>query len=49
MGTHFNVSTYDDELLSKTTLLEGSVRIFKRKSSVLLVPGQQAQWIKKER
>lgn len=39
LGTHFNVNTYPDELTSRTTLLEGSVRV---NSSVVLVPGQQA-------
>ena len=27
LGTHFNVSSYDDEVTVKTTLLEGSVRV----------------------
>lgn len=39
LGTHFNVNTYPDELTSRTTLLEGSVRV---NSTVVLVPGQQA-------
>ncbi|WP_159451628.1 FecR family protein [Pedobacter africanus] len=49
LGTHFNVNSYRDEALSKTTLLEGSVRInaiAKKKetpgSGILLLPGQQA-------
>ncbi len=37
-GTHFNVSAYEDEY-SKTTLLEGSVRV----NDHLLLPGQQAK------
>jgi len=39
LGTHFNVNAYADETRSKTTLLEGSVKI---NNSVLLKPGQQA-------
>lgn len=39
LGTHFNVNTYPDELTSRTTLLEGSVRV---NSSTVLLPGQQA-------
>ncbi|MGX5690683.1 FecR family protein [Arcticibacter tournemirensis] len=44
LGTHFNINSYGDEIASKTTLLEGSVRI----SSVetgnykIILPGQQA-------
>lgn len=36
IGTHFNVSTFDEEV--KTTLLEGVVKV----NDVLLSPGQQA-------
>ncbi|OQP45290.1 hypothetical protein A4H97_32765 [Niastella yeongjuensis] len=32
IGTHFNVNAYDDEPASKTTLLEGSVRVGRRPS-----------------
>lgn len=44
LGTHFNVSSYNDEPQIKTTLLEGSVKIsnLKSKISSLLKPGQQA-------
>lgn len=42
LGTHFNISAYKDEEQSRTTLLEGSVRISKLKSHRLLLPGQQA-------
>ncbi len=41
LGTHFNVSAYKDEENSKTTLLEGSIRITSGSSSNLLQPGQQ--------
>ncbi|MET1057694.1 MAG: FecR family protein [Pedobacter sp.] len=40
LGTHFNVNAYDNELLAKTTLLEGSVKI---NDNTLLKPGQQAR------
>lgn len=48
LGTHFNIKTYEDEEDTKTTLLEGSVRISPRDerqtfSPGLLEPGQQAQ------
>ncbi len=51
LGTHFNVSAYDDESTIKTTLLEGSVRVSSSLShsvsssprpSVILSPNQQA-------
>ncbi|WP_316835383.1 FecR family protein [Pedobacter nutrimenti] len=49
LGTHFNVSAYEDDTLTRTTLLEGSVRIVSERristsgqSSVVLKPGQQA-------
>jgi len=48
LGTHFNINSYADELVTKTTLLEGSVRltsfINKARSgkSYLLKPGEQA-------
>ncbi|UOE46304.1 FecR domain-containing protein [Mucilaginibacter sp. SMC90] len=41
LGTHFNVSAYEDEKDIKTTLIEGSVSLSNNKSSALLVPGQQ--------
>jgi transmembrane sensor len=43
LGTHFNINSYGDEGLIKTTLLEGSVRVEKHGKSVTLRPGQQAQ------
>jgi len=42
LGTHFNISSYADEPLVKTTLLEGSVKV-SGKNSVVLRPGEQAQ------
>ena len=43
LGTHFNIMAYNDEPAIKTTLLEGSVKIVKDKTTGFLKPGQQAQ------
>jgi len=42
LGTHFNVNSYSDEAAVKTTLLEGSVKIYSANGAVLISPGQQA-------
>lgn len=44
LGTHFNINSYNDEPSTKTTLLEGSVKILEKatKRTVVLKPGQQA-------
>ena len=42
LGTHFNVNVYENEPLSRTTLLEGSVRITTGNNHAFLKPGQQA-------
>ncbi len=43
LGTHFNINSYQDEKATKTTLLEGSVRITGSQArSAKLQPGQQA-------
>ncbi|TLV02199.1 FecR family protein [Dyadobacter luticola] len=51
LGTHFNVNTYKDEGAVKTTLLEGSVKVYalhadsrpgKNQDVVRLFPGEQA-------
>jgi len=53
LGTHFNINAYSDEPLTKTTLLEGSVKVSvlqagmlsaaqQARHSVLLSPNQQA-------
>lgn len=44
LGTHFNINSYEDEIASKTTLLEGSVRIISVKTGdeKIILPGQQA-------
>lgn len=39
LGTHFNINSYRDEPVSKTTLLEGSVRV---NDNTILKPGEQA-------
>jgi transmembrane sensor len=43
LGTHFNINDYDDEPVSKTTLLEGKVKITAGGKSSFLKPGQQAE------
>jgi transmembrane sensor len=44
LGTHFNISSYDDEPAIKTTLLEGKVKVTATSNNVakILMPGQQA-------
>ncbi|MDX3916953.1 MAG: DUF4974 domain-containing protein [Pseudosphingobacterium sp.] len=44
LGTEFNVSAYENEAVSATTLIEGSVKVTdaSSKSSAILRPGQQA-------
>lgn len=42
LGTHFNINSYDDEEVIRTTLLEGSVVINQNLKSKKLYPGQQA-------
>jgi transmembrane sensor len=41
LGTHFNITDYDDDSEIKTTLLEGSVKLSNTAGSVMLVPNQQ--------
>ncbi|MBL7700047.1 MAG: FecR domain-containing protein [Chitinophagaceae bacterium] len=43
LGTHFNVNGYSDEAVTKTTLLEGSIRIRTNSTLRMLKPGQQIQ------
>lgn len=43
LGTRFNVSAYDDEETTKTTLLQGAVKVVSQNRSEYLSPGQQAQ------
>ncbi len=42
LGTHFNINSYSDEPMAKTTLLEGSVRIKTNSSQRIIKPGDQA-------
>jgi len=43
LGTDFNVMAYEDEPISRTTLVDGAVKIESGQQSVKLEPGQQAQ------
>lgn len=43
LGTSFNVNTYDDEHMIKTTLVEGSLRVNADSEKQIIKPGQQAQ------
>jgi ferric-dicitrate binding protein FerR (iron transport regulator) len=43
IGTHFNVMAYNDELLLKTTLLQGAVKFKSNDKTWILKPGQQVQ------
>jgi len=43
LGTHFNINSYTDELATKTTLLEGSVKISVQGNQKILTPGEQSQ------
>lgn len=42
LGTHFNVNSYSNEPVVKTTLLEGSVKVSNGKSTSILKPNQQS-------
>jgi transmembrane sensor len=45
LGTHFNINAYTEETSTRTTLLEGSVKVSligATSESLVLVPGQQA-------
>jgi len=42
LGTHFNLMAYTNEGASRTTLLEGSVKVGNGVSNKIIVPGQQA-------
>ncbi|WGQ11696.1 FecR family protein [Pedobacter gandavensis] len=47
LGTHFNINAYTDEPSTKTTLLEGAVKVFSKERedrSLILKPGQQSAW-----
>lgn len=42
LGTHFNINAYPDQATTKTSLLEGLIRIKNDNGNVVLKPGQQA-------
>jgi transmembrane sensor len=42
LGTHFDIMAYPDETETKTTLVEGSVRVSNNTDMQMLKPGQQA-------
>lgn len=47
LGTHFNINTYEDEASIKTTLVEGSVKVFRKTNNIsgefrILKAGQQS-------
>lgn len=42
LGTHFNINSYADEPMVKTTLTQGRVKVSKAGNYVFLNPGQQA-------
>lgn len=43
LGTHFNVKAYEDEPAYRTTLLEGSVKVYSGKQGSIIKPGEQAK------
>jgi ferric-dicitrate binding protein FerR (iron transport regulator) len=43
LGTHFNINAYQDEQVTKTTLLEGSVKVLTKGVSSKIKPGEQVQ------
>lgn len=42
LGTHFNINSYADEAVTKTTLLEGSIKVSSLNATKILQPGQQS-------
>jgi len=42
LGTHFNISSYPEDNGFSTTLLEGAIRVFNKKYTEVLKPGQTA-------
>ncbi|HQS25352.1 MAG TPA: DUF4974 domain-containing protein [Sediminibacterium sp.] len=43
LGTRFNINTYMDENASKTTLLQGKIKLVTKSNNTILSPGQQVQ------
>ncbi|WP_158288388.1 FecR family protein [Mucilaginibacter psychrotolerans] len=48
LGTHFNVNSYQDEPVNRTTLLEGRIKISIGSSDKILIPGEQASVTNKQ-
>lgn len=44
LGTKFNVRSYDDDTVSQTTLIEGSVKVYAGDKENLLRPGSRASY-----
>jgi transmembrane sensor len=42
LGTHFNINAYADEQATRTTLLEGSVKVSAGSASSIIKPGEQS-------
>ncbi|MCK7554731.1 FecR domain-containing protein [Chitinophaga sedimenti] len=42
LGTHFNINAYPDEQATRTTLLEGSVKVSAGSNSSIIKPGEQS-------
>lgn len=48
LGTHFNINSYQDEVYTKVTLLEGSVKLYLQPNgngAIAIKPGQQAIYL----
>jgi len=43
LGTHFNVKAYDEESTSKTSLVDGAVKVVRGSQTLQLKPGEQAE------
>ncbi len=44
LGTHFNISAYEDEEATKTTLLEGAVKVTAGRQAIVIAPGEQTSF-----
>lgn len=42
LGTHFNISAYDNDIATQTTLVEGKVEVQQQQQKIVLLPNQQA-------
>ena len=53
LGTEFNISSYREDSMFNTVLVEGSVKVFKEgidsQTSVILEPGYKAEWGKESK